>query len=72
MPARTLDATLLLATWNVREFDSPAYGTRTRDAYYFIAEVVSHFDLVAVQEVRRDLTALYALVELLGPTGASS
>ena len=67
VPARTLDATLLLATWNVREFDSPAYGTRTRDAQYFIAEVVSHFDLVAVQEVRRDLTALYTLVELLGP-----
>jgi hypothetical protein len=67
VPARTLDSTLLLATWNIREFDTPKYGERTRDAYYFLAEVISHFDLVAVQEVNRDLTALYALVDLLGP-----
>jgi len=66
IPAKTLDRTMLLATWNIREFDSPAYGPRTRDAMYYIAEIISHFDLVAVQEVRRDLTALRQLVDLLG------
>ena len=25
---RSLDKTLRLATWNIREFDSPAYGPR--------------------------------------------
>lgn len=66
LPAKTLEQTMLLATWNVREFDSPAYGPRTADAYYFIAEIVSRFDLVAVQEVHRDLTALKQLVAVLG------
>lgn len=67
VPPRTLDSTMLLATWNIREFDSPKYGARLPDAYYVIAEVVSRFDLVAVQEVNRDLTALYTLADLLGP-----
>jgi endonuclease/exonuclease/phosphatase family metal-dependent hydrolase len=64
--ARSLDKTLRLATWNIREFDSPAYGPRVSDAYYFIAEIISRFDLVAVQEVRRDLSALNTLMKHLG------
>ena len=67
VPPKTLDATMLLATWNLREFDSPAYGPRVRDAFYFIAEIISRFDLVAVQEVHRDLTALQKLIDVLGP-----
>ena len=63
---RSLDTTLRLATWNIREFDSPAYGPRISDAYYFIAEIISRFDLVAVQEVRRDLSALRTLMKHLG------
>lgn len=66
MAGRTLDKTLRLATWNIREFDSPAYGPRVSDAYYFIAEIMSRFDLVAVQEVRRDLGALRTLMKHLG------
>jgi endonuclease/exonuclease/phosphatase family metal-dependent hydrolase len=66
IPGRSLDKTLRLATWNIREFDSPAYGPRSRDAFYFIAEIVSRFDLVAIQEVRRDLTALQTLMKHLG------
>jgi endonuclease/exonuclease/phosphatase family metal-dependent hydrolase len=58
---------LLLATWNIREFDSPAYGERGLEPLYYIAEVVSHFDLVAVAEVRSDLKALERLMDLLGP-----
>ena len=56
--ARSLEKTLRLATWNIREFDSPAYGPRVSDAFYFIAEIISRFDLVAVQEVRLNLDAL--------------
>lgn len=66
IPQRSLDKTLRLATWNIREFDSPAYGDRAADAYYYIAEIVSRFDLVAVQEVRRDLSALRTLMKHLG------
>ena len=66
IPQRSLDKTLRLATWNIREFDSPSYGSRTSDAMYHIAEIVSRFDLVAVQEVHRDLKALHALLRHLG------
>jgi endonuclease/exonuclease/phosphatase family metal-dependent hydrolase len=66
LPDRSLDKTLRLATWNIREFDSPAYGARAEDAFYFIAEIVSRFDLIAIQEVRRDLTALKTLQRHLG------
>ncbi len=67
IPERTLDKTLLLATWNIREFDSPAYGTRLAESFYYIAEIISHFDIVAVQEVRKNLDALERLKRLLGP-----
>lgn len=58
---------LLLATWNIREFDSPAYGDRGLEPLYYIAEIVSHFDLIALAEVRADLKALERLLGLLGP-----
>jgi exonuclease III len=57
---------LLLATWNIREFDSPAYGERTPEAFLYIAEIIDHFDLVAIQEVRADLDALDRLKRILG------
>ncbi len=66
IPVRTREETLLLATWNIREFDSPKYGVRTDDAFFYLAEVVSHFDLVAIQEVRSDLSALERLQRQLG------
>jgi len=65
-PRKSLE-TLLLATWNIREFDSPAYGARLDESFYYIAEIISRFDLVAVQEVREDLDALNRLLKLLGP-----
>lgn len=66
IPEKTLESTMLLATWNVREFDSPSYGDRIPDAYYYIAEIMSRFDILAVQEVRRDISALKKAVSLLG------
>ena len=66
VPNRTINDTLLLATWNIREFDSPAYGERLDESFYYIAEIISHFDLVAVQEVRRDLKALDKVRNILG------
>jgi endonuclease/exonuclease/phosphatase family metal-dependent hydrolase len=66
VPAKNVDDTLLLGTWNIREFDSGKYGARCAESYYYIAEVISHFDLVAVQEVRGDLEALERLLGLLG------
>ena len=65
VPAKS-DHSLLLATWNIREFGGAKYGGRTQDAMYYIAECMSRFDLIAVQEVRADLKALRDVMRLLG------
>jgi endonuclease/exonuclease/phosphatase family metal-dependent hydrolase len=59
----------LLATWNIRDFDSNKFGhgPRLREALMYMAEIVSTFDLVAVQEVNRNLKPLRALMDRLGP-----
>jgi len=59
--------TLVLGTWNLREFDSGSWGLRLPESYAYIAEVMDRFDLVAIQEVRSDLQALQQLQQRLGP-----
>jgi endonuclease/exonuclease/phosphatase family metal-dependent hydrolase len=66
IPDRDIAGTLLLATWNIREFDSPTYGDRRDEPLYYIAEIIDSFDLVAIQEVRDNLEALERLMDLLG------
>lgn len=56
-----------IATWNLREFGGSKYGGRDYECLYYIAEVVSHFDIVAVQEVREDLADFLDLLKILGP-----
>ena len=62
IPAKTATDTLLLATWNIREFGDNRRG----ESLYYIAEIISRFDLVAVQEVGSNLGGLQKLVALLG------
>lgn len=69
------DDNLLVATWNIREFggltdkwassqsDSPKRDLRSLAA---ITEVVSRFDVVAIQEAQADIRALRHLLEGLG------
>lgn len=66
VPGRTQKETLLLATWNIRDFDKPAFGKRLDESIYYIAEIISHFDLVAIQEVYRDLSGLNRVLKVLG------
>lgn len=60
---------ILLATWNIRDFDSNRFGhgPRLQESFHYIAEIIARFDLVAVQEVNRDLEPLRRLLFLLGP-----
>ena len=62
------DGSLLLATWNIRDFDSNkfGFGPRLPETFFYIAEIISCFDLVAVQEVNRDLSALQKVMRILG------
>jgi len=66
IPQKSTDKNFILATWNIREFERATYGDRLPETYYYIAEIISHFDLVAVQEVREDLNALRRLKNILG------
>jgi len=66
IPDRTLKETILLATWNIRDFDKPAFGDRLDESIYYIAEIMSHFDLIAVQEVYKDLNGLNRVMAVLG------
>ena len=70
VPAKNLEETLLLGTWNIREFDSPSFGLRTDESLFYIAEIISRFDLVAVQEIRKNIKPLERLMEILGPRWA--
>lgn len=62
LPDRRLKDRLLIATWNLRYFTE---RPRLAEALAFIAEIVSHFDIVALQEVQ-DRTTLARLIEYLG------
>jgi endonuclease/exonuclease/phosphatase family metal-dependent hydrolase len=65
---RKSDRSLLLATWNIRDFDSNKFrqGPRLPETFFYIAEIISCFDLVALQEVNRDLSALQKVMQILG------
>lgn len=67
IPDRTISRTLLIGTWNLREFDSYSYGLRKHEAMLCIAEIISRFDIVALQEIRDNLKPLEKLREYLGP-----
>lgn len=67
VPTRTLDKSLLIATWNLREFGANRmYGARLPESLHYIAEIISAFDLVAIQEVRDRVDDFKKLMRLLG------
>jgi endonuclease/exonuclease/phosphatase family metal-dependent hydrolase len=70
IPTRTVRSTLLLATWNIRDFDSNQFnhGPRLPECYFYIAEIINSFDLIALQEVNEDLAALTNVMQILGPS----
>lgn len=68
VPRRSLNQTLLLASWNIREFDNGGkFDPRLPESIFYIAEILSHFDIIAVQEVRADLSSLDRVMSILGP-----
>ncbi|MDF2235407.1 endonuclease/exonuclease/phosphatase family protein [Albimonas sp. CAU 1670] len=74
-PKRDIDRNLLLATWNICQFASLSDGweetggspVRNWRGLHAIAEIVSRFDVIAVQEIKGDLRALRTLMKTLGP-----
>lgn len=69
IPRRTKDASLIIGTWNLRDFDNNKFrhGPRRRESLHYIAEILSSFDVCALQEVNEDLSALKQVLRLMGP-----
>ena len=65
-PGADTHATVRIATWNLRDFGKAKRGPRLDEAIYYIAEIISFFDIVALQEVYRDLTEFGELLRVLG------
>jgi len=64
VPAKSMFESLLIATWNIKWL---GHYDRLDESLWYIAEILSRFDLIAVQEVRADLTDFKRIVALLGP-----
>jgi hypothetical protein len=64
IPSSKLDESLNVAVWNIREFGKKA---RLDASIYYIAEILSNFDLVALVELRENLADLKRVIDLLGP-----
>ncbi|MEJ2226865.1 MAG: endonuclease/exonuclease/phosphatase family protein [Alphaproteobacteria bacterium] len=70
LPAKDSDQSLLLSTWNIRDFGKSGtrrgFGRRLPETWFYIAEIISRFDMVAVQEVG-DLDEWNEVMDILGP-----
>lgn len=61
---KVADRNLIVASWNIKEFGHTKQ--RLPEAYFYMAEIINRFDLVAVQEVKSGLEDFYILMRLLG------
>ena len=75
IPSKRLDKNLLIATWNIRAFgnltrkwDSDDEDSPKRDLHSVlcIAEIISRFDVIAIQEVKDNIRALRDTLKVLG------
>ena len=63
VPEKTATETLLIATWNIREFGD----NRLEESLYYIAEIIDHFDIVVIQEINsKELAGFKSVMKILG------
>ncbi len=65
IPPSQLDQTINVAIWNIREFGRKR---RSAAAIHYIAEILGQFDLIALVELRDNLTDYGRVCEILGPS----
>ena len=79
VPPKLLDRNLIVASWRwpmvMRATDewvavAPARATRDQRAIRLLAEIVSHFDLLAIQGVMANAPTFHPMMALLGPNWA--
>ncbi len=64
IPPSQLDQSINIATWNIREFGKKK---RRKASLHYIAEILNQFDLIAITELRRNLSELRTVMDILGP-----
>lgn len=63
IPPKTINDTLLLATWNLRDFGKE---DRLKESFFYIAEIISAFDIVGLQEIGDNLEPMEEVMDILG------
>ena len=68
LPPRNINDALLIATWNVNKLLRVRNNgtSKSLESCIYIAEIISHFDIIAIQEVNRELSEILKIKELLG------
>ncbi|MBC8755062.1 endonuclease/exonuclease/phosphatase family protein [Kordia sp. YSTF-M3] len=64
IPNKKVDQNLLLASWNIKNFGR--LRDRTPESLYYIAEIISAFDIISVQEINGNLSHFKKIIRLLG------
>jgi endonuclease/exonuclease/phosphatase family metal-dependent hydrolase len=64
IPSSKIDESINIATWNIRHFGEKR---RLQASIHYIAEILNQFDLIAITEVRDNLTDLSRVMKILGP-----
>lgn len=71
LPPRRTDDNLVIGTWNIRQFgkvhraweENDGSPKRNLRSLAYIAEVIRRFDVVAIQEIKRETAAVRALID---------
>ena len=63
IPSSKLDETFNIATWNIRHWGQKK---RKKCSLHYIAEILTQFDLISVVELRRNVSELKYVLDLLG------
>jgi endonuclease/exonuclease/phosphatase family metal-dependent hydrolase len=64
VPPKKVNDNLLLCSWNIKNFG--LIKDRTPESLYYIAEIISAFDIVSLQEVNKDISDFKIVLKLLG------
>lgn len=65
IPPSKLDESINVAVWNIREFGRTRRQTAS---IHYVAEILGQFDLVALVELRDNLSDLQRVLPILGPS----
>ena len=64
IPVKKTDQNLILGTWNIKEFGQTSQ--RLPESYFYIAEIINRYDLIAIQEIKYSLDDINIILRILG------